>query len=144
MQYLDRPLARSLSDGIEMVQKIKTALVANDGITWAISLPGDEALIGTIGYWRILKDHYRAEIGYMIQPSQQGKGLMKEAIEAVLKYGFQDMKLHSVEANVNPGNLPSINLLEKCGFVKEAHFRENYYYKGLFLDSAVYSLISPF
>ncbi|MFM7401569.1 MAG: GNAT family N-acetyltransferase, partial [Bacteroidota bacterium] len=49
---------------------------------------------------------------------------------------------HSVEANVNPGNKRSILLLERCGFVREAYFRENYYFEGKFLDTAVYSLLS--
>jgi ribosomal-protein-alanine N-acetyltransferase len=52
------------------------------------------------------------------------------------------MKLHSVEANVNPSNASSIGLLEKCGFVREAYYRENYFYNGRFMDSAVYSLLA--
>jgi ribosomal-protein-alanine N-acetyltransferase len=52
------------------------------------------------------------------------------------------MKLHSVEANVNPANNSSIKLLKKNKFVKEAHYKENYFYDGKFLDSAVYSLLS--
>jgi ribosomal-protein-alanine N-acetyltransferase len=47
--------------------------------------------------------------------------------------------LHSIEATVNPGNLASIKLLERCGFVREAYYREKYYNKGKFIDSAIYS-----
>ena len=89
------------------------------------------------------KEHYRAEIGYVLHPAQQGKGIMDEAIKAVLQYGFETMKLHSVEANVNPANTNSMKLLEKNGFVKEAYFKENYYYNGKFIDSVIYSLITP-
>jgi ribosomal-protein-alanine N-acetyltransferase len=99
--------------------------------------------MGTIGFWRIQKEHYRAEIGYLLHPSWQGKGIMREALKAVLDYGFQAMKLHSVEAHVNPSNASSIGLLEKCGFVREAYYRENYFYNGQFMDSAVYSLLAP-
>ena len=66
---------------------------------------------------------------------------MQEAMEAVLLYGFQKMKLDSVEANVNPFNAASIKLLEKNGFVREGYFRGNYYYNGKFLDSAIYALL---
>jgi ribosomal-protein-alanine N-acetyltransferase len=59
----------------------------------------------------------------------------------VLKYGFEVLKLHSIEANVNPENIASIKLLEKNNFVREAYFRENYFYNGKFLDSAIYSLV---
>jgi ribosomal-protein-alanine N-acetyltransferase len=49
-----------------------------------------------------------------------------------------------VEANVNPGNAASVALLEKNGFVREAHFKENYLSNGVFKDSFIYSLLTPF
>ena len=110
---------------------------------WGITLKESDTVIGTICYWRMQKEHYRAEIGYALHPAQQGKGMMDEALKAVLQYGFETMQLHSVEANVNPANEASRKLLERNGFVKEAHFRENYYYNGQFLDSVIYSLITP-
>jgi ribosomal-protein-alanine N-acetyltransferase len=68
---------------------------------------------------------------------------MNEALTEVLKFGFQTIGLQSVEANVNPKNAASIKLLIKNGFNREAYFRENYYFNGQFLDSAIYSLINP-
>ena len=144
MQYIDRPHAQSLDDARELMQKIETALVGNDGITWAIHLKDTPGLIGTIGLWRMEKENYRAEIGYMLVANLQGKGIMKEALERVIEFGFADMKLHTIEANVNPANQSSIRLLERCGFNKEAYFRENYYFNGQFLDSLIYSKISPY
>ena len=143
MQFLDRPMARVIGDALLLIQKIEKDLLNNEGITWGIALKDRSGLIGTIGYWRIMKEHYRAEIGYMIKPSFQGKGLMQEAINVSLDYAFKIMKLHSIEANVNPNNLPSIKLLEKNHFVREAYFKENYYFDGRFLDSAIYSLVVP-
>jgi ribosomal-protein-alanine N-acetyltransferase len=102
---------------------------------------GHADLIGTLCFWQIQKQHYRAEIGYMLQPSLQGKGYISEALRAVINYGFSVMELHSVEANVNPSNEKSIRLLERHGFVREAYFRENYFYDGQFLDSAVNSFV---
>ena len=67
---------------------------------------------------------------------------MQEALICIINYAFAVMGLHSIEANVNPGNLASIRLLEKLGFVREAYFKENYYYQGQFLDSAIYTLLS--
>ncbi len=52
------------------------------------------------------------------------------------------MNLHSIEANVNPGNTASIKLLEKNNFTREAYFKENYFYDGKFLDTAIYSLLA--
>jgi ribosomal-protein-alanine N-acetyltransferase len=143
MKYIDRPLAQTIDDAIALIKIISDTIDNNDGITWGIFLKDDTAtLIGTIGFWRMQKEHYRAEIGYMLHPVSQGKGLMQEAIKKALEYGFTVMQLHSVEANVNPANDASKKLLEKIGFVQEAYFKENYYYNGRFVDSAIYSLLA--
>ena len=118
-------------------------LQKNEAITWGIFRKEGSSLLGTIGFWRIQKEHYRAEIGYLLHPTLQGQGLMQEAVKAVLQYGFETMQLHSVEANVNPANAASIKLLERSGFLREAHFKENYFYNGRFLDSLIYSLLAP-
>jgi ribosomal-protein-alanine N-acetyltransferase len=143
MRYLDRPVAKTVSEAESLIRLITDTLEKNDAITWGIFLKEGSALQGTIGFWQIQKEHYRAEIGYMLHPSLQGKGLMSEAMAAVLTYGFRTMQLHSVEANVNPGNKPSIALLQRHGFVQEAYFKENYFYNGQFVDSAIFSLLSP-
>lgn len=66
---------------------------------------------------------------------------MSEAMLVVLDWAFQSFQLHSIEANVNPKNGSSIKLLQRFGFQQEALFRENYYFNGHFLDSAIYSLV---
>jgi ribosomal-protein-alanine N-acetyltransferase len=67
---------------------------------------------------------------------------MQEALLKVINYGFKVINLHSIEANVNPGNAASIKLLEKNKFVREAYFKENYFYNGKFLDTVIYSLLN--
>ena len=141
MQFLDRPMADSIADAEHLVKKIKDSLERNEGITWGICSIADPHLVGTIGFWQLTREHFRAELGYLLHPNHQGKGLMQEAIEAALNYGFHVMQLHSVEANVNPLNNASIRLLERNNFIREAWFRENYYYNGKFLDTYVYSLL---
>jgi ribosomal-protein-alanine N-acetyltransferase len=141
LTYLDKAPATSLEEVEQFIKTLKENEAACNGVTWVITQNGSDTLIGTIGYWWLLKEHYRAEIGYALHPAHQGKGLMREAMDAVLGYGFGPMGLHSVEANVNPANAASIRLLERAGFVREGYFRENYYYDGRFLDSAIYSLL---
>ena len=51
------------------------------------------------------------------------------------------MNLHSVEANINPANEASTKTLEHFKFEREAYFKENYYFREKFLDSAIYSLL---
>ncbi|HOZ77554.1 MAG TPA: GNAT family N-acetyltransferase [Ferruginibacter sp.] len=143
LKYLDKEPEKSVDETIALINQVKKNKEDGDGILWGITLKDSNILVGSICYWRMQKEHYRAEIGYALHPAQQGKGIMDEAIKAVLQYGFETMQLHSVEANVNPANEASMKLLERNGFVKEAHFRENYYYNGQFLDSVIFSLITP-
>ncbi|MES2446488.1 MAG: GNAT family protein [Bacteroidota bacterium] len=60
----------------------------------------------------------------------------------VIHFAFREMKLHSISANINPGNDASRQILLKHGFEKEAYFKEDYYFQGKFLDSEVYGLIN--
>ena len=94
MRFINRPLAQTEEDALSYIETLQTALTKNDGITWGVTLKYSNAVIGTIGLWRLIKEHFRAEIGYMIDEAHQGTGLMREAIEAVLRYGFDVMKLH--------------------------------------------------
>ncbi len=118
---------------------IEEKIKCNEAINWAITLKGNRKMIGTIGYYHIKPEHYRAEIGYMLLPNYQGKGYATEAINLVSNYGFAEIKLHSIEAVINPENLGSGKVLEKCGFIKEAHLKENEFYNGQFIDTVIYS-----
>ncbi len=144
MQYIDRPRAAMIEDANRFIEMVNDATFNNTDVTWGICTKNDNRVIGYLGFWRIKPDHHRAEIGYALHPDWHRKGVASEAVKAVLDYGFTVMNLHSVEACVNPANNASIRLLERHGFVREAYFKEDYYYNGRFLDSAIYSLITPY
>jgi [ribosomal protein S5]-alanine N-acetyltransferase len=144
LRYLDREPTKSLEEALALVAKMDEAVEKNAGIMWGLARPEEEArLLGNCGLWKLNPEHHRGEIGYMLHPDCWGQGLMTEAVTAVCRYGFEQMHLHSIEATVNPRNVASIRALERQGFVREAYFRENYYWRGQFLDSAIYSLLAP-
>jgi RimJ/RimL family protein N-acetyltransferase len=64
------------------------------------TLHSADKLIGTIGFWHMQPKHHRAEIAYMLIPAYQGKGPITE----VTRYALNEIKLHSIAANVNPAN----------------------------------------
>jgi ribosomal-protein-alanine N-acetyltransferase len=143
MQYIDREKMISIEQAEEFIKKILGSLEANEGIMWCITLKEKpETLIGTIGHWRLMKQHYRSEVGYMLHPDYWKKGIMKEALQEIIKFGFDIMKLHSMEAHIDPVNTASAYVLEKAGFIREAYFKEDFFYKGRFSDTAVYSLLA--
>lgn len=142
MQYVPRPIAKTPQDAMDHISMIDQRIIDNEGINWAITVKGNPKFIGIIGHYRIKPEHYRAEIGYMLLPGCQGKGYISEAISTVVGYGFDEMKLHSIEAIINPENLASAQVLKKNNFVCEAHLKENEFYEGRFLDTVIYSLLA--
>jgi [ribosomal protein S5]-alanine N-acetyltransferase len=142
--YFDNPTLLGTEEIIIRVQRMIDMQKNNTGISWGITLKTNPTLIGTIGFWRIDKENHRGEVGYMLNADYHRRGIMHEAMQAAIGFGFKHIKLHSIVANIYPGNVASVQLVEKCGFVREAHFKENHYNHGRFLDTYSYSLINPF
>ena len=80
----------------------------------------DGALVGVINVSNIIRGLFKsAFLGYYAFSGHEGQGLMKEGLRAVVKHAFTKMKLHRLEANIQPGNAPSIALVKACGFRME-------------------------
>lgn len=141
MKYIPRPLAKSIEDALEHIAMIEEKIINNTGINWGITIKGNPKIIGIIGHYKISPENHRAEIGYMSFPEFNGKGYMTEAIKAVVNYGFEELNLHSIEAIIDPENIASERVLQKNGFVKEAHILENEFWEGKFWDTVIYSLL---
>jgi len=142
-KYLDRDPHKTVEESALMIEGMTVSYISKEGINWIIRKKDTLDVIGYIGYWRMIRNNVRAEIGYAMKPEFWGNGFMHEALTKVIDFGFNEFCLHSIEANVNPANVSSIKLLEKCGFKREAYFKEDYFYNGKFLDSAIYSLLEP-
>ena len=143
MKYIPRPLVTNYDEALAHIKMMEDKIETNEGINWAITLKGDDKMLGVIGHYRIKPEHYRAEVGYMILPEYHGKGITTEAVQCVVDYGFNTMQLHSIEGVIDPENDASQRVLQKCGFVKEAHFKEYEFYDGKFIDAVVYSKLNP-
>jgi [ribosomal protein S5]-alanine N-acetyltransferase len=140
MKYIPRPLAKTNEDALMHIEKLRKGKEDNDSINWAITLKDENKMIGIIGFVRTSKENHRGEVGYMLHHHYHGKGIMQEALTAVIDYGFKEMNFHTIEGVVDPRNNTSAMVLEKNGFVKEAHFKENFLHNGEFLDSVHYTL----
>lgn len=144
MRYIGRNKMKTIEEAEGFIEKINGSIDNRESIMWTVTLKDEPAtMIGTICLWNIQQDHMRSEIGYILHPQYWNRGMMKEAVLAVVDYGFSQIKLHSIEGRINPDNAVSGYVLEKTGFVKEAHFREDFYWQGKFSDTAVYSILAP-
>lgn len=77
-------------------------------------------LVGMININDVIRGAFQsASLGYYAFEPYAGQGLMTEAMHLVLNHNFKKLKLHRVEANIQPSNRASIALVKKCGFVRE-------------------------
>lgn len=99
-------------------------------------------IMGWCGFHTWYTDHNRAELGYSLSDDYfKRNGYMSEAIPPILAYGFQEMKLHRIEAFVGTTNVPSIKLIESNGFQYEGCMKEHYLKNGIYEDSMIYGLL---
>jgi [ribosomal protein S5]-alanine N-acetyltransferase len=131
----------SVDQAHRLIEGLAKARLAGAGINWAITLRGDERLIGKCGYNEWRRAHRRGDVSYIVAREQRGKGVVSEALGAMLDYGFDHMNLHSVEAGVTPGNEASTRMLQRLGFRLEGHLRESFLTDRGFVDSLIYSLL---
>lgn len=141
MQFIPRPLSSGIDDANALIEKMLDLTLKNDCITWGIHLKSrPQYLIGTMGYYRSDHANHRSEIGYLLDPEYWRQGITHEAIQPAINYGFEIMKLHTIEAVIHPENIGSKALLLKNGFVQEGYFKENTFFEGKYQDSEVYTL----
>lgn len=114
---------------------------AGTGFRWALERQSDRRLIGTCGLFRWNKSWRNCVIGYEIMRGCHGQGYMREALAAVLDYGFHTMDLHRVQAETHPDNRSSIGLATRLGFRFEGVHREQAFWGGRFHDLNCYSLL---
>lgn len=138
MQHIGRTMAVTEQDAVDLIERIAADRKANAGITWGMTLNGSDELIGTIGYYRLKHEHHTAEVGYMLHADHWGKGLMTEALEVVVRCGFEQFMFHRIEAITAPANEASRALLEKCGFTLEGILKENYLWNEVYHDSCIF------
>lgn len=115
-RFVDRPLLQSIEDGLKFIRRINISISEGDCLFWAIVPKHEEDLIGTICIWNWDENNQQAEIGFELMPAWQKQGYMMEAVIRVLEFAFVELKLHRIEAWVNPQNKRSIELLQKNGF----------------------------
>jgi ribosomal-protein-alanine N-acetyltransferase len=141
MRYWSCRPYTSVDQARRLIDSLAETARGGRGIHWAITLRDDDRLIGKCGYNEWRRAHRRGDISYIVAREHQGKGLVSEALGAMLDYGFDQMNLHSVEAGVTPGNDASTRMLQRLGFRLEGHLRENFLTDRGFVDSLIYSLL---
>jgi len=98
-------------------------------------------LVGQVSLEWLSREHRQGEIGFILNPDYQGRGLATEAAEVVLRLGFDGLGLHRIMGRCDARNHASAGLMERLGMRQEAHFVHNEVFKGEWGDELIYAVL---
>ena len=108
---------------------------------WSIFIKATEDFIGEAGM-RLTADRFRiGEIYYNLIPTYWGKGYATEVSKRLIRFGFEELRLHRIQAGVATENIKSIKVLEKAGMVREGRRRKVLPIRGTWKDNYHYAII---
>lgn len=126
-------------DAIARINTVIEGFKNKNRFIFTITQKDENELIGEIGM-RLETEHNKAEIGYWIAEPYWGKGIATEAVEAVLKFGFEELKLNKIFATCFDGNDVSGKVLEKNRMILEGELIQEYFFKGEYRDCLQYRM----
>ncbi len=115
-RYIGRNPPATIEEVTAFIDKINTGIRENKNLYWVIEFNNEFA--GTICMFNLNEERSTAEIGYELLPKFQNKGLMKEAVCAVLQFGLDELELKRIDGCCHIDNERSIQLLKKMGFTR--------------------------
>jgi ribosomal-protein-alanine N-acetyltransferase len=129
----------SLAEAI--IERSLSRWAAGELSKWGVALQQDDQLVGTCGFNEWSQTHRWAEMAYELAPAYWGKGLMRQAVAAVLQWTYRQDLVNRVHAFVRVDNTRSQRLLERSGFVREGSLRSYRVCRGEPRDFYIYGLL---
>lgn len=139
-RFYDFETFTSLGQAADLIVKQATRYEKGEAIRWGITQKANDVVIGTVGLV-ISRSSAIGGLGYDLARPYWRRGIMTEALKIVISYSFQSVNLNRLQALVMPGNVASMKLLEKLGFVEEGILREYAFFKGRYQDLHCFSLL---
>jgi [ribosomal protein S5]-alanine N-acetyltransferase len=141
LRYHDAEPFANIERAGRLINNWNDRFVTRQGIRWGIAKKNENIIIGTCGYRLWGKPMFCAELGYELSKAHWRKGIMMEALQGIVRFGFEQMELNRIEATVMLENIASMSLLSKLGFIEEGTLREFGYWKFQFHDLKLFSLL---
>jgi [ribosomal protein S5]-alanine N-acetyltransferase len=141
MRYWSSAPWSSIDAAHEMIARDTAALAAGQHLRLGMETVADGCLIGHCSLFNFNAQCQRCDIGYGMAFDAWGHGYMHEALTALLSYGFAELALNRVEADIDPRNVASAKTLERLGFQHEGFLRERWVVDGEVSDSGIYGLL---
>lgn len=143
-RYLPWPTRDAGASGKALAKHLASTRLAedDDGVTFAAFDPGSGRLVGEFVLFLRSVEHRGGEIGYVLHPDFQGRGLATEGARAMLQLGFETLGLHRIIARIEIRNAGSAAVLERLGMRREAVLVQNEWFKGEWSTEADYALLA--
>jgi len=141
-QFLPYATWQTLDDGAAWLARMEALGATGTGQQLVVVRRADAAVIGTLLLFKHDAGSQRVELGYVLGRVHWGQGLMREALQAVCGHLFGTLGLRRIEAEVNPANLASCQLLARVGFTLEGTLRQRWVGKAGAYDTQVFGCLA--
>lgn len=138
MRYWNTAPWTTIQDAIDFINESNESMRRQESLILGVYLKSTGELAGKCMLFSYDRESKRAEIGFGLSRSFWGKGYIREAGEALIRYGFNSLGLRRIEAEIDPDNQSSAKALEKLGFSREGLLRQRWEVNGIVSDSAMY------
>ena len=118
-QYIKRATPQNSGEVKDFILLINLLIMENKGLFWVITFKDNPTLLGTACLWKFENYSNGAEVGYELDPKYHRQGIMSEVLPALLKLGFEELKLDMIEAFTHFENSNSIKLLKAQHFLHD-------------------------
>jgi RimJ/RimL family protein N-acetyltransferase len=132
---------KSIKDTRAFIRRVLASYKKGVNRLWALELKATGRMIGAMAFLDWPNIHLRAELGYVVNRTYWGQGLVTEAASALCDFAFRKMKVNRIEAGTIVEHRASQRVLEKCGFKLEGVLRQRELIKGRFPNVTMYSLL---
>ena len=131
----------SITKTEELIGRVSKSFDEKDSIMFGVERKSDGKIMGITDIYRLSLPNHRMELGWGLAKEFWGYGYMTEAVREFIRFGFEEMGLHRIEAECQTDNIRSIRVAERCGMTLEATRAENEINKGKFVSNYVYAII---
>ena len=141
MKYWCKQPIEDLDTAVSVLDKDLDSDAEGNSLCWSITLKGHDKMIGKCILFQFNHPSRRAEIGYILNRDYWRRGLMYQALEAVIDFAFDTLNLHRIEADVDTENAGSLGILQKMGFKREGLFKDRWFVYDEWQDSVMLGLL---
>ncbi|PFN05657.1 GNAT family N-acetyltransferase [Bacillus cereus] len=137
--YVPRNVHKNKEETRSLLEKMMETTDESKSFIWSVIYKGNQKVIGTCGMWVLPNNS--ASLGAVISPLYWGKGFIVEALEKLIKFGFQELSLNRIEGRCDVKNIASERVMQKLKMTYEGTLRQSVQINERYCDSKVYSLL---